>query len=58
MRTLSCLVLILASGHLAAAEHPWYTQGKFEPVERLEFTISNTLDFDRENVPLIISTEC
>ena len=57
MRRLCFLVLILASGQLAAEESPWYTQGKFEPVERLEFTIVNTLDIDRENAPVVIRRE-
>ena len=57
MRSLCFLVLILASGQLAAEESPWYTQGKFEPVERLEFTIVNTLDIDRENAPVVIRRE-
>lgn len=35
----------------------WYTQGKFKPKQRIEFTISNTLDFDRKNCPLTIKRE-
>ena len=47
MRKLVCLALVLANTQLAAMENPWYTQGKFTPVERLEFTITNTLDTGR-----------
>jgi hypothetical protein len=57
MRIGFCLLLVLASGQLGAAGHPWYTQGNFEPVERLEFTISNTLDIDRQNAPVVIRRE-
>ncbi len=32
----------------------WYTQGGFEPVTRIEFTLINELDMDRENCPVII----
>jgi hypothetical protein len=38
-------------------ESPWYTQGDFEPLQRLEFTLSNTQDFDRENIPVVIKRE-
>ena len=50
MRVLYCLFLVLASGQLAAADQPWSVEGKFATVERLEFTITNTLDIDRENI--------
>lgn len=35
----------------------WYTQGNFKPKQRIEFTISNHLDFDRENCPVTIKRE-
>ena len=38
----------------SAVEDPWYTQGNFEPTRRLEFTVVNTLDFDRVNAPVVI----
>ena len=40
-----------------AEEGPWYTQGNFHPTQRLEFTITNTLDFDRTNAPVVIKRE-
>jgi len=55
-RALSVL-LVFASWHAGAAESPWYTQGKFHPTQRLEITLSNSLDFDRENAPVIIRHE-
>lgn len=52
-----CAFLILASWQISAGESPWYTQGNFEPLKRLEFTLSNTLDFDRKNSPVVIRRE-
>ena len=58
MRTLITILLIISSlGVRAGDQYPWYTQGKFKPEARLEFTVSNTLDLDRENCPVIIKRE-
>ncbi|HEC41474.1 MAG TPA: DUF4861 domain-containing protein [Bacteroides sp.] len=58
MRTLIIILLIISSlGVRAGDQYPWYTQGKFKPGTRLEFTVSNTLDIDRENCPVIIKRE-
>lgn len=57
MRNLFLAILILAPWHTMAAESPWYTQGNFKPVQRLEFTLTNTLDFDRQNAPVTIKRE-
>ncbi len=57
MRNLLFAILILASCHLGAEQSPWYVQGNFKPVQRLEFTVSNSLDFDRENAPISIKRE-
>jgi hypothetical protein len=35
----------------------WYTQKKFKPKQRIEFTITNNLDFDRENCPVALKRE-
>jgi hypothetical protein len=51
------VILGIASWHVGAGERDWYTQGNFEPLQRLEFTLSNTLDFDRENSPVVIPRE-
>jgi len=51
------ILLVFAFAHTIAEENPWYSQGKFHPAQRLEFTLSNTLDFDRENAPVIIRRE-
>jgi len=50
-------LLVLACWPANADEGPWYEQGKFRPVQRLEFTLSNTLELDRENVPVVIRRE-
>jgi hypothetical protein len=54
MRSLCFLALALAYSPLAAEQKPWYEQGNFRPVERLEFTIVNTLDIDRVDAPVVI----
>jgi hypothetical protein len=52
------MVLAAASVYVRAEdEHPWYTQGNFKPDFRLEFTIINPLDFDRQHCPVIIKRE-
>jgi hypothetical protein len=51
------VTLTIASWPTNAAESSWYTQGKFQPAQRLEFTLSNTLDFDREHAPVVIRRE-
>ena len=56
-RSLSCVLSLSACLLANADEHPWYEQGNFRPVERLEFTLSNSLDFDRTNVPVVIRRE-
>ncbi len=57
MRILLFTILITASWHLSAGESTWYVQGNFRPSQRLEFTLSNKLDFDRVNAPIIIKRE-
>ena len=57
LRNLLLTILITASWHLSAGERAWYVQGKFTPVQRLEFTLSNKLDFDRKNSPVSIQRE-
>ena len=35
----------------------WYTQGDFVPLTRIEYTIENTLEIDRQNCPVVIKRE-
>ena len=53
------LIFIIWSSQALSAQPKarWYSQGNFEPQNRIEYTISNTLDFDRENCPVIIHRE-
>ena len=37
-----------------AQDAPWYTQGDFAPSRRIAFELTNTLDIDRVNVPVVI----
>ncbi len=56
-------VLFLAAGLTAlacgqaVAQAPWYVQGDFAPVERLEVRIVNDLKADRKNNPVVITRE-
>jgi hypothetical protein len=36
------------------AQSPWYTQGDFTPTERYAVTLTNPLDFDRKDCPIVI----
>jgi len=56
-RSAFSILLVMIASFASAQEAPWYTQGKFHPAQRLEFTLSNTLDFDRENVPVVIKRQ-
>jgi len=57
MQRLLFAILLLVPWQLCAEVRPWYTQGNYKPVERLEFTLKNTLDFDRVNAPVVIVRE-
>jgi hypothetical protein len=57
MRYILFAALVFASWHLSAGERPWYTQGKFKPTQRLEFTLSNNLDINRKNNPVVIKRD-
>ena len=45
------------AGTAAAQDAAWYTQGDFTPAERIVVTVSNPLDFDRPNCPVVIRRE-
>ncbi len=48
MQILVFTLLIVTFWQVHAGENDlWYTQGKFKPEQRVEFTISNNLDVDR-----------
>lgn len=48
------ITIILCSGLNYAQSSDWYTQGKFKPKTRIEFTLVNDLDIERVNCPIII----
>lgn len=58
MRNLLFLLLVTTPFCIpASGQEPWYTQGDFAPVLRMEFTVSNPLDIDRQNCAVIIPRE-
>ena len=58
MRNLLFILLVTASLSISASgQYPWYTQGDFTPGVRMEFTISNPLDIDRQHCSVIIKRE-
>ena len=56
-KTILFLTFLAISEGIFAQAGKWYTQGNFEPKMRLQYTIENTLDFDRENSPVVIPRE-
>ena len=56
-KTILYLTFLAISVSAFAQTGKWYTQGNFEPKIRLQYTIENTLDFDRENSPVVIPRE-
>jgi len=57
VKSLFTVLLVFASWNASAEERSWYLQGDFQPAQRLEFTITNTLDFDREDAPVVIKRQ-
>jgi hypothetical protein len=48
------LVAALLGAAVLAQDGAWYTQGDFVPSRRLVFELTNDLDLDRVNVPVVI----
>ncbi len=55
-RTLCTLIFLAASLSVASlpAQEPWYTEGDFAPAVRVKIELTNPLDFDRVNCPVIV----
>ncbi len=54
-RTLVMLFVLVASSTAPLiAEDPWYTEGDWSPAVRVKLTLTNTLDFDRVDCPIIV----
>jgi hypothetical protein len=52
---LCALLLVALSGRGASGQSsPWYTQGNFVPRQRVVVELTNELDIDRVNVPVVI----
>ncbi|RPH37744.1 DUF4861 domain-containing protein [bacterium] len=51
------LGLILAGGPAPASAEGWYTEGNFAPAHRLQITLVNSLDVDRNDCPIIIARD-
>lgn len=47
-------MIVLGAAQLSVAGAPWYTEGDFAPVQRVEVMLTNELDFDRLNSPVAI----
>ncbi|MFC1761285.1 DUF4861 family protein [Planctomycetota bacterium] len=51
------LALVSLSSTAFAANHPWYTEGKFKPDTRIVVTLVNPLDIARESCPVMITPD-
>ncbi len=45
----------LTAGAAQAVDRPWYTQGAFAPTERIAIQVTNDLDEDRVNSPVVLT---
>ena len=58
MQKLLFILLVTTSLSVGTSgQSPWYTQGDFTPESRMEFTVSNPLNIDRQNCEVVISRE-
>ncbi len=57
VKIVSSLFVLLSSNYIDAQDQPWYTQGKFRPLTRIEFILENQIDLMRKNCPVIIKRE-
>ncbi len=56
-RVLSLALLLAALPGAAFSQEGWYTEGDFAPAVRVKLLLTNTLDFDRRNCPVIIPAD-
>ncbi len=58
MKNVLILISALCIGASSAlAADGWYTEGDFEPAQRIEITLVNTLNFDRKDCPVVITRD-
>lgn len=48
------VIMFLLQTTIAFCQNAWYTQGNFLPAKRVALTLTNTLNFDRKDVPIAI----
>jgi len=48
------VLLVFSSKSQLSAQSAWYMQGNFMPAKRMEIKLTNTLNFDRKDVPIAI----
>ena len=53
-RLLAAAALAAALPCASVAQDGWYTEGNFQPQVRVKLEITNPLDFDRQNCPIIV----
>ena len=54
MRSIFCLLVALGAGTANAQQQGWYTEGDFAPVIRISVVLTNPLDIERRECPVII----
>ncbi|MET0336439.1 MAG: DUF4861 family protein [Caulobacter sp.] len=57
LTSLAALTVGLAFVQGASAQHAWYVQGDWSPVQRVAIKLVNDLDVDRKNNPVIITRQ-
>jgi hypothetical protein len=48
------VLMVLSAGLSFAADDGWYTEGNLEPLKRIKITVTNTLDIDWPDCPVVI----
>jgi len=51
------LMILVCGSPASAAQEGWYAQAAFQPLERVRLTITNDLDQDRTNAPVILTPD-
>lgn len=58
VRTLTLAIIVFLVVSAAFAENDaWYTEGDFQPGVRVKLTLTNTLNFSREDCPVVIARQ-
>ena len=54
---LSLMLLMIFTAGIAAAQDGWYTEGDYAHKTRIKLTLINTLNFDRQDCPIVITRD-